>query len=68
MAFAYEITLGSGERIVGTISAGVDSMNSAIQMVERLEPLAVQIIVKKLKQENRIEINDFRERKALCSV
>lgn len=68
MAFAYEITLESGERIAGTISHGVDSINTAVEMVERLEPLAVQITVKKLKQENCIKINDFRERKALCFV
>lgn len=68
MDFAYEI-LRQGDRgteiITGSILNLRGCMNSALQMVERMEPSALQITVKRIRNAG---VQPERARKEACFV
>jgi hypothetical protein len=51
-SFTYEILLPCGGVIAGTIDRGVNSAYSALQLVERIEPSALEIKLTKIKTQN----------------
>lgn len=68
MDFAYEILL-QGDRGIETITGSIlnlrGCMNSALEMVERMEPNALQVTVKRIRNAG-VQPNKTREQ--LCFI